>query len=53
MIVFTGAMLPERFIDSDAMFNLGMAVAAVQTCGAGVYIAINGEVVPECKFRPR
>lgn len=50
-IVLTGAMLPEKFSDSDAMFNLGMAVAAVQTLGAGVYIALYGEVVSWREFR--
>ena len=52
-IVLTGATLPERFSDSDAMFNLGMAVAAVQTLGAGVYIALHGEVVPWEDFKSR
>ncbi len=50
-IVLTGSMLPEKFYESDAMFNLGMAVAAVQTLGAGVYIALHGEVVPWREFR--
>jgi L-asparaginase len=52
-IVLTGAMLPEKFRDSDADFNLGMAVAAVQCLPNGVYIALYGEVVPWDKFKPR
>jgi L-asparaginase len=43
-IVFTGALSPARFAESDAMFNLGMAVAAVQTLPPGVYVAMSGQV---------
>lgn len=43
-IVLTGALAPARFAESDAMFNLGMAVAAVQVLRPGVYIAMNGRV---------
>lgn len=43
-IVFVGAMQPARFRDSDAMFNVGFAIAALQTLGAGVYIAMSGHV---------
>ena len=45
-IVITGALTPARFRTTDAIFNVGMAVAAVQTCQAGVYIAMNGQVFP-------
>lgn len=45
-IVLTGAMLPERFTGSDARFNVGMAVAAVQFEKPGVYVALYGRVVP-------
>lgn len=43
-IVLTGALAPARFAESDAMFNLGMAVASVQVLNHGVYIAMNGRV---------
>jgi L-asparaginase len=43
-IVLTGAMKPERFKDSDADFNLGLAVGAVSTLENGVYIALNGVI---------
>jgi len=43
-IVLTGALEPARFIDSDAPFNVGMAVAALQTCAPGVYLVMNGRV---------
>ena len=43
-IVLTGALNPARFRDSDAVFNIGCAVGAVQCLPAGVYIAMNGRV---------
>jgi L-asparaginase len=43
-IVLTGALNPARFRDSDAIFNIGCAVGAVQTLPPGVYIAMNGKV---------
>lgn len=45
-IVLTGALTPARFRSTDAVFNIGMAVAAVQICKPGVYIAMNGHVFP-------
>ena len=44
VIVLTGAMEPAGFKTSDAVFNVGCAVAAVQILPPGVYIAINGGV---------
>lgn len=41
-IVLTGAMIPYKFGSSDGLFNLGSALAFVQTLPAGVYIAMNG-----------
>ncbi|HSD69740.1 MAG TPA: asparaginase domain-containing protein [Woeseiaceae bacterium] len=43
-IVLTGALSPARFRSTDAVFNIGMAVAAVQLVEPGVYIAMNGQV---------
>lgn len=45
-IVLTGAMKPYKFIDSDAVFNLGTAVAGAQTLPHGVYIAMSGLLLP-------
>jgi len=42
-IVLTGALTPARFRTTDAIFNVGMAVAAVQACPPGVYIAMSGQ----------
>ena len=48
VIVLTGALNPARFKDSDAMFNIGCAIGAVQALKPGVYIAMNGKVwLPE------
>ncbi|HQV07100.1 MAG: asparaginase domain-containing protein [Chitinophagaceae bacterium] len=41
-IILTGAMIPIKFGSSDGLFNLGGALAFVQTLPAGVYIAMNG-----------
>lgn len=43
-IVLTGALTPARFRTTDAVFNVGMAAAAVQTLEPGVYIAMSGQV---------
>lgn len=43
-IVLTGALSPARFKATDAIFNVGMAVAAVQTVAPGVYIAMSGQI---------
>jgi len=43
-IVLTGAMQPASVRASDAEFNVGFALAAVQTLPPGVYVAMNGMV---------
>ena len=43
-IILTGSFKPEKFKDSDADFNVGMAVGAINYLPAGVYIAMNGMV---------
>lgn len=43
-IVLTGALQPAAFADSDAIFNIGCAIGAVQSRPPGVYIAMNGRV---------
>lgn len=44
VIVLTGAMEPAKFKTSDAMFNIGFAVAAVQVLAKGVYLAVSGRI---------
>jgi L-asparaginase len=41
-IVLTGAMIPIKFGSSDGLFNLGSALAFVQSLPPGVYVAMNG-----------
>lgn len=43
-IVLTGALQPAAFAQTDAIFNVGCAVGAVQSKPDGVYIAMNGQV---------
>ena len=45
-IVITGAMIPYKFGSSDGLFNLGSALAFVQSLPPGVYVAMNGRVFP-------
>ena len=41
-VVITGAMVPYKFGSSDGLFNLGSALAFVQTLSPGVYVVMNG-----------
>ncbi|MDQ3550536.1 MAG: asparaginase domain-containing protein [Bacteroidota bacterium] len=41
-VVLTGAMIPYKFGSSDGLFNMGSALAFVQTLTMGVYVAMNG-----------
>ena len=50
-IVLTGALNPARFRGSDAEFNIGTAVGAVQSLPAGVYIAMNGRIWDPARVR--
>jgi L-asparaginase len=43
-VILTGAMQPAAFTNTDAVFNIGCAVGAIQRVEAGVYIAMNGQV---------
>ena len=43
-VVLTGAMQPARLRSTDAIFNVGFAIAAARMQAAGVYIAMNGRV---------
>lgn len=45
-IIFTGSALPYSSIHSDAGFNVGMAVATVQSGNSGTFVAMNGKVFP-------
>jgi len=43
-IVLTGAIIPYNQKNSDALFNLGCAITAVQLLPKGVYITMNGKI---------
>ncbi len=50
-IVLTGALAPARFRITDAVFNLGLALGAVQSLPPGVYLAMNGTIFEAGKVR--
>jgi L-asparaginase len=50
-IVLTGAMIPYSVQGSDALFNLGFALALARTHPLGVYVAMNGRVFTWDKVR--
>lgn len=50
-IVLTGAMQPARLRISDAVFNIGYAIAATQMLPPGVYIAMNGQIFDPLQSR--
>jgi L-asparaginase len=51
VVVLTGALAPAIFKDSDAMFNVGGALAAAQALDSGVYIVMNGELFEATNVR--
>jgi L-asparaginase len=50
-IVLTGSLHPARFRDSDAVFNIGCAIGAVQSLPQGTWIAMNGRIWEPGKVR--
>lgn len=44
IIILVGASQPERFKETDADFNVGMAVGAINILSKGVYVAMNGRI---------
>lgn len=50
-VVLTGSMQPARLRFTDAIFNIGFALAAVQTLPPGVYIGMNGRIFDPWKTR--
>jgi len=51
VVILTGALNPALFKGSDAVFNIGCAVGAVQTLPDGVYIAMNGRIWDPARVR--
>lgn len=53
-IVFTGSMLPASHRATDAVFNVGFAIASAQLLPPGTYLAMNGQVFdPETVVKDR
>ena len=50
-IVLTGSMQPARFKVTDAVFNIGTAIGAVQSLPPGIYLAMNGRVFDPAQVR--
>jgi L-asparaginase len=50
-VVLTGSLYPAMFKASDAVFNIGFALACVQTLPAGVYLAMNGRIFDPTRTR--
>ena len=50
-VVLTGSMVPYTFANSDAVFNLGCSITAVQLLPVGVFLNMNGRVFPWDKVR--
>jgi len=51
VIVLTGALEPAGFRNSDAVFNVGCAIGALQSLAEGVYIIMNGRIYHPNKVR--
>jgi L-asparaginase len=50
-ILLTASYRPERFANSDADFNLGTAIGALNTKSEGTFIAMNGIILDPAKAR--
>ena len=45
-IVLFGSMVPYAVNNSDALFNFGCALGSLQLLKSGVYVSMNGRVLP-------
>jgi len=50
-VVLTGALLPGAFRETDAVFNLGFALGALQAMDGGVRLAMNGRLFDPAHVR--
>ncbi len=50
-VVLVGSLAPARFKTTDAEFNIGFALAAVQALPPGVYLAMNGRIFSPDRVR--
>lgn len=51
VIVFTGAMQPAIFKETDGLFNIGTAVGVLSAAKSGIYVAMNGRAFSPSKAR--
>ncbi|MDB4710818.1 asparaginase domain-containing protein [Flavobacteriales bacterium] len=45
-IILTGSMRPQRFSNSDADLNIGIAIGGIQAISKGIYVALHGLIIP-------
>ncbi len=45
-IILTGSMRPQRFSNSDADLNIGIAIGGIQAISSGIYVALHGLIIP-------
>jgi len=50
-VVLTGALLPGAFRETDAVFNVGFALGALQAMPGGVRVAMNGRLFDPSRVR--
>ncbi len=50
-VVLTGSLSPARFRNSDAVFNIGASVVAVQCLPEGVFLLMNGRIFQPDRVR--
>ena len=53
VIVLTGASQPYKFRESDAEFNVGVAIGALNVLDTGIYVSMNGRVYQWDKVEKR
>ncbi|MEM7379779.1 MAG: asparaginase domain-containing protein [Bacteroidota bacterium] len=51
LVILTGAMRPERFSNSDAPVNLGVAIGAANLLEPGIYVAMHGIIKPATEIQ--
>jgi len=50
-IVLTGALQPAAFRETDAVFNIGCALGALQCVAPGAYVSMNGQIFDVLKVK--
>lgn len=50
-VVLTGALQPAAFRETDAVFNIGCALGALQHVTPGAYVCMNGQIFDVLKVK--